>query len=116
MSEAINPDKGRLSRTALIRLLRKLPEYETWKRAVFIRDRFQCQNCGKRNGRKPIIEAHHLKEFSVLIKENGISSVDEALQSPFLWEVSNGQTLCHSCHKLTESYPQNFCKTKGRKR
>ena len=106
--------KAVIKKTVLIRLIRKLPEYEAWKRSVFIRDRFQCQHCGKRNGRKVIIEAHHLKELSVLVV--GLSSVEEALKTSLIWDISNGQTLCHSCHEKTESYPKNFCRKPSKKK
>jgi 5-methylcytosine-specific restriction endonuclease McrA len=94
--------------TALVRLIRKLPEYEEWKRAVFIRDRFQCQHCGKRNGRKPVIEADHIKSLAQLVRENQVTSVVEALGCSALWDVNNGRTLCHGCHELTDTYPVNF--------
>ena len=99
-----------MNRTELIKLIRKTDELENWKRAVFIRDRFQCQQCGKRNGRKPIIEAHHVVELSTLVKQYGIESVEQAQECAQLWDVSNGQTLCRTCHEKTESYPVNFRK------
>lgn len=105
-----------MSRTELIRLIRKLPEYELWKRAVFIRDRFQCQQCGKRNGRKRVIEAHHITELSTLVKQAGIKSVEEALECRVIWLIANGQTLCRRCHELTETYPRNFKGRKGSKK
>ncbi|GAB3883433.1 HNH endonuclease [Spirosoma agri] len=105
----MNKDKG-LSTTALVRYIRRLDEYEQWKRTVFIRDRFTCQVCGKRNGRKIIIEAHHLKDISKLVREYNITSVDEALQCAELWAISNGQTLCRTCHEQTDSFPKNFIK------
>ncbi|WP_425423194.1 HNH endonuclease [Spirosoma spitsbergense] len=106
-------NQPRISITGLVKLIRKTEQYEQWKRAVFIRDRFQCQECGKRNGRKRVIEAHHLIEFSQLVKDNGIQSVEQAVSCPELWEVSNGQTLCGDCHRQTDSYPKNFIDTKN---
>ncbi|GAB3883397.1 HNH endonuclease [Spirosoma agri] len=105
----MNKDKG-LSTTALVRYIRRLDEYQEWKRSVFIRDRFTCQVCGKRNGRKIIIEAHHIRELSTLVKTHAITSVDEAIACPALWQISNGQTLCRTCHEQTDSFPKNFVK------
>ena len=71
--------KGGISR--LGQLLRNCPEYYEWRMLVFRRDNFICQNCGNRGGR---IEAHHIKSFA---------------QYPELrLELSNGVTLCKSCH------------------
>ena len=56
-------------------------EYKEWRRQVFARDDFTCQCCGQRGGR---LQAHHIKEWSA---------------SPDLrFDVSNGVTLCRSCH------------------
>lgn len=104
-----------MSRSRLITDIRKLEQYEEWKRAVFIRDRFTCQNCGRRNGRKRVIEAHHVTAISALIKQYEVGSLEEATICPALWDTSNGQTLCKSCHELTESYPVQL-RTKKRKR
>lgn len=97
-----------MTRTALIALIRKLPQYEAWKRSVFIRDRFQCQQCGARNGRKRVIEAHHITELSTLIKMAQIETVEAALDYSPLWIIANGKTLCHACHEQTDTYPENF--------
>lgn len=97
--------KPLLKKTSLVRLIRQLPEYEDWKRAVFIRDRFTCQHCGARNGRKRVIEADHIKSLAVLIRENDITTIAQALMCPVLWDIANGRCLCRSCHELTDSYP-----------
>lgn len=99
---------GRLSVSALVRLLRKTEAYEQWKRAVLIRDRFTCQQCGKRNGRQRIIEAHHLTGFTLLVRTLGVKTVTEGVENPALWEIGNGQTLCRPCHEDTDSFAANF--------
>ncbi|WP_425276933.1 HNH endonuclease [Spirosoma oryzicola] len=104
-------------KTALSQSIRRLEEYEHWKRSVFLRDRFTCQHCGARNGRKRVIEADHIKSFSSLLAEHGIDSIGKAKECLELWEVSNGRTLCHTCHQKTDSYPRNFVdKPKKKKR
>lgn len=61
---------------------RATTEYKEWRRAVFTRDDWTCQLCGKRGGR---LQAHHIKKWS---------------EFPELrYEVSNGTTLCESCHR-----------------
>ncbi len=106
MMGAAFSDKG--GKAALVKAIRRLDEYEAWKRAVHIRDRFACQHCGKRNGRRRIIEADHIKPFSQIIREQKITSLEQALSCAALWDVDNGRTLCHGCHQLTESYPKGF--------
>ena len=105
-------ESTKISQTALVKLIRSLDEYELWKRAVFLRDHFTCQHCGKRNGRKRVIEADHIISLAKLVKEQGIASAEEAKECPVLWDISNGRCLCHDCHELTESYPQNFKRIK----
>ena len=63
------------------KLVRTSQAYEAWRRAVFTRDKFTCQNCEKRGGD---LQADHILPFS-LYKEQRL-------------EVSNGRTLCRPCH------------------
>ena len=57
-------------------------EYKDWRKAVFERDRYTCQHCGKVGGE---LNAHHIKAWK---------SFPE-----LRFEVSNGQTLCADCHR-----------------
>ncbi len=114
MAGPVVTGKGGLSVSALVKLLRRTEAYEMWKRAVFVRDRFTCQQCGRRNGRERVIEAHHLVEFSTLVRNHQLCNVDAALSCPSLWSIDNGQTLCHTCHQQTDSYPKNFVDKKKR--
>ena len=66
--------------------------YSEWRKLVFERDEYKCQNkkCGAKsgNGKKIYIEAHHIKEWS---------------KYPELrFVVSNGITLCKKCHNKTK--------------
>lgn len=84
----------------LTTFLRNCNTYSTWRRDVYSRDSFLCQICGSNNK----LEAHHIIAFAYLLKKNNINSYEEALSCSELWEVSNGQTLCRSCHKETDNY------------
>jgi hypothetical protein len=72
-----------------------------WRSDVFSRDDFTCQLCYIRGGN---LQAHHLKQFSVILKENNISTIAEAILCEELWDINNGQTLCIDCHKTTDNY------------
>ncbi len=58
-------------------------KYRQWRKDVFTRDKYICQDCNKKGG---WIEAHHIKSFA---------------EFPALrLEIPNGITLCKKCHKL----------------
>ena len=67
-------------------------EYKQWRTAVFERDHFICQHCGK-NGE---LNAHHIIPFSI----------DKSLRT----ELSNGITLCVKCHKAEHKRLRNMLK------
>jgi hypothetical protein len=61
-------------------------EYIHWRKKVFERDNYTCQNkeCNKRG---VYLEPHHIKSW---------------VKYPKLrYEINNGLTLCRECHKLT---------------
>ena len=58
-------------------------EYRTWRAAVFERDDYTCQTCGKRGC---YLEAHHIKRW---------------IDFPKLrFELDNGLTECNPCHNI----------------
>lgn len=71
-------------------------EYRQWRSDIFTRDEFICQKCGVKGGK---LNAHHKKEFSKIIRENDIKTLEEALSCDELWNINNGITLCDKCHK-----------------
>ena len=74
-------------KTAKKKLLRTCADYKAWRLAVFKRDNFICQKCGKHS---TDLEAHHLKEVCNYPEQ--------------IFDVDNGVTLCHQCHKETDNY------------
>ncbi len=72
------------------RVLESSTEYKEWRRQVFMRDKYQCAVCGK----KGKLDAHHIKTFADYPK--------------LRTEVSNGITLCKSCHRQVHFKEPNF--------
>ena len=70
--------------TPLNRTIRNSIEYREWRTAVFERDDYTCQGCSTRGG---WLEADHIKQFAVYPE--------------LRLEVSNGRTLCRTCHIKT---------------
>jgi len=60
-----------------------------WRTAVFKRDDYICQMCGKRGGR---LNSHHILPYRACTA----IGVDK-----FKWDKNNGVTLCDSCHFKT---------------
>jgi len=87
--------------TAVSTLIRHSFEYRQWVSDVFQRDDYTCQKCRERGGR---LNAHHLKSFSLILRENNVKTFLESLQCAELWNINNGQTLCIRCHKETDTY------------
>ena len=61
---------------------RNSQEARSWRKAVFERDEYTCQLCGQIGGK---LNAHHIKPW--------------ATYKLLRYEISNGVTLCESCHR-----------------
>lgn len=62
-------------------------EMTFWKKAIYQRDDYICQICGKRGGK---LQVDHIKPYS--------------LYPNLRWKIENGRTLCIDCHKQTDTY------------
>ena len=60
------------------------PIYKQFRTDVLKRDKFTCKMC-KAKGKYVRLHVHHIKKW--------------ASASSLRYEVSNGITLCYSCHK-----------------
>ena len=61
--------------------IKQTKKYKNWQQAVYKKDKWECQRCGKHGGN---IVAHHIKLFSEFPKER--------------FNINNGITLCRPCH------------------
>ena len=66
-------------------------EYRQWRDAVFRRDAFTCQECGKRG---VLLHADHILPWATHIDRR--------------FDVSNGRSLCAPCHYETPSFPKRL--------
>ena len=89
-------------RTTAYNAIRSSKRYAAWRFEIFQRDNFCCVMCGDSRGGN--LNADHIKQFALIIKENKISNLEEAFQCEELWNISNGRTLCEKCHILTNTF------------
>lgn len=80
--------------TTLLSKLRNSSKGRSWRKSVFERDNYTCQKCGSEDN----LNAHHIREFDSMVKEKNITSVEQSRLYPELWDISNGETLCRTCH------------------
>lgn len=84
--------------TPLFQIIRTSNQYQKWRSDIFERDNWTCQTCQKRG---VYLEAHHIKEFSKILRENEVNNFQKAIKCEELWSLDNGVALCEDCHKLT---------------
>ena len=99
--------------TPITKVIRHLVEYVSWRKTIFERDDFTCQECHNKGGK---LHAHHKKPFALLIQEflkcySQFSPIDDketlirlaTTHKPF-WDISNGKTLCKDYHRQARSF------------
>jgi len=72
--------------------IRRGIKYQIWRKSVFERDKYACQDCCQSGG---TLNAHHIKPF--------------ALFPNLRYKISNGRTLCEKCHKKIHKIIKNLC-------
>lgn len=79
--------------TRLNTSIRRMTEHRAWMEGVRARDG-KCVRCGSVEN----LESHHLVELAVLLVEHGVKNRNDARNTPELWDLDNGITLCQECH------------------
>jgi len=82
--------------TPIIKLFRASREYKNWRLCVFKKDNFKCCACGDNSGGN--LHAHHINFLSTLISQYTPKTLQDFLNNPLFLDVSNGITLCETCH------------------
>lgn len=67
--------------------IRASKEYKQWRKSVFKKDNYTCVKCNQVGG---TLNADHIKSFALFPK--------------LRFNVSNGRTLCVSCHRKTDTF------------
>lgn len=80
-----NRIKNGFTKHQIDRCIRYSKEADDWRKAIFKRDDYTCQECNKKGC---YLEAHHIKPFAYFPKLRFI--------------LSNGLTLCKECHNKTK--------------
>ena len=104
-----------VKRENINRNVRESAKNKVWRSRVYKRDNYTCQICWKRwgtwwNAVNVKLNADHIIPLSQLIKENKITSIEEAYDCECLRDISNGRTLCVECHKQTDTYGERWKK------
>lgn len=71
-------------------------KYIEWRKAVYERDNYTCQDCFRKN---LYLMAHHIIFLNDILKQNNIISLEQAENCKELWDLDNGITLCVKCHQ-----------------
>lgn len=77
--------------TPINEAIRKSLDYRLWRKAVFERDHYTCQECYIRGSE---LHADHIKPFAYFPELRLVTT--------------NGRTLCKECHLKTETYSHRY--------
>lgn len=84
-------NKGIGTKTSDAKKMKSSNEYKIFRKACFERDNYTCIWCGQRGG---VLNMDHIKPF--------------ALFPELRMALDNVRTLCHECHKKTDTYGWKF--------
>lgn len=70
--------------------IRRSPEYLEWKQKILDRDHL--------NLKSPNV--HHRKPFNKILKDNHITTLEEAKKCQELWDTENGRVISKGEHRI----------------
>lgn len=80
---------------------RRTVEINEWRRAVYERDNYTCQECGQVGGK---LNADHIIPLFKLAIDLNLDTLEKVRTSPEVLDINNGKTLCRDCHEKTDSF------------
>ena len=105
----------------LFKTIRNLGETENWRKKVFAKDNWTCQQCFKKG---VFLHVHHIKPFKeifdeFLIQYSQFSPIEDretlvrlAITHKPFWDIINGITYCKKCHLIKEGlYNEKIAKS-----
>lgn len=92
----------RRSDTTLKQIIRTCNLNKIWHDSIIKRDNYRCQACGISSESRSI-EVHHIIPMSMIFDIYNIDTEEKAHNCNKLWDISNGISLCRSCHMLIHS-------------
>lgn len=88
----LNPNWKNGGITKFRKIIHGQYEYKDWRKAVYERDKYTCQQCGKPSNGD--IQAHHIHPVRACPER--------------ILDVSNGITLCVSCHRSIQGKEEQY--------
>jgi len=90
----------------LATLIRNSKECRNWRKNVYEKDNYTCQNCGTRSCKniQVTLNADHIIPFKQLLYMYNITDVKQVYGNHPIWDLDNGKTLCQKCHRKTPTY------------
>lgn len=90
----------------LYKAIRRCFKSHNWRTQIFNRDNFICIFCKKRGGE--LNADHYPKRFVDVLRDNDITTMEQAFDCKELWDINNGRTLCLNCHSQTETWGNKY--------
>lgn len=90
----------------LVPFLRSIECYRQWRNEVLKRDNYTCQFCEQVGGHN--LHVDHIKPFALIISENNVRTLEDAMSCAELWMPENGRVLCAPCHRKTDTYARTL--------